>query len=127
MKKREAKWNTILEQYFREKKFYCYYELKQTETESFAFTKIRKVQWEGLPATERNGLVWKLSDEESRPKPIDGLSTPPLPSYLIIKFKDKFCLIRFEKIIEARNEGYIAISRSMAEELSDRIIILKLK
>lgn len=123
--KREAKWNTILEQYLREKKFYCYYELKQTDTESFAFAKIRKVQWEGLPATEKNGLVWKLSDEESRPKPIDGLSTPPLPSYLIIKFKDKFCFIRFEKIVELRNQGVISVSRSRAEEISEKIIILK--
>lgn len=125
MKKREAKWNTVLGQYLREKHFYCYYELKQTETESFAFSKIRKVQWEGGVATEKSGLVWKLSDEESRPKPIDGLCTPPLPHYLIIKFKDKFCLVRSNKIVELRNEGYIAISRSMAEELSDKIIILK--
>jgi len=125
--KREAKWNTVLEQYLREKKFYCYYELKQTDTESFAFAKIRKVQWDGLQATEKNGLVWKLSDEESRPKPIDGLSTPPLPSYLVIKFKDKFCLIRFEKIVKLRNEGVISVSRSTAEEMSEKIIILKLK
>jgi len=123
--KREAKQNTLLEQYLREKKFYCYYELKQTVAESFAFSKIRKVQWDGLQATEKSGLVWKLSDEDSRPKPCDGVSTPPLPSYLIIKFKDKFCFVRFKKIVELRNGGYIAISRSMAEELSDKIIILK--
>lgn len=123
--KREARWNTILEQWLREKRFYCYYELKQTATESFSFAKIRDVQWFGAIATERSGLVWKLSDEESRPKPIDGLCTPPLPSYLIIKFKDKFCLIRFSKIIALRDEGVISVSRSKAEELSDKIIILK--
>jgi hypothetical protein len=123
--KREAKQNTILEQYLREKKFYCYFELKQTMTESFAFSKIRKVQWDGLQSTERSGLVWKLSDEDSRPKPCDGICTPPLPSYLVIKFKDKFCFIRFEKIVELRNEGVISVSRSKAEELSEKIIILK--
>jgi len=125
MKKREAKWNVILNQYLKEKRMYMYYELKQTELDSFPFAKIRKVQWDGLQSTEKNGLVWKLSDEESRPKPCDGLSTPPLPSYLVIKFKDNFCLIRFEKIVELRNQGIISVSRSKAEEISEKIIILK--
>lgn len=125
MRKKEQGWNVILNQYLREKQFYCFYELKQTDKDSFPFSKIEKVQWEGLQATEKNGLVWKLSDEISRPKPCDGFSIPPLPSYLIIKFKEEFCLIRFEKIVDLRNEGIISISRSMAEEISDKIIILK--
>lgn len=122
MRKKEAKWNTMLNQYFREKKFYCYYELKQTTTESFRFNQIRKVQDEGLPATEENGLVWKFSDEDSRPKPIDGMSGPPLPSYLIIKFKNEFCFIRYKEIERLKYEGVISISRSKAEELSEKII-----
>jgi len=122
--KKEQKWNTILNQYLREKKFYCFYELKQTDKEIFSFSKIEKVQWDGLQATEKNGLVWKWSDEISRPKPCDGASIPPLPSYLIIKFKDEFCLIRFEKIVELRDKGIISIARSTAEELSDKIIKL---
>jgi hypothetical protein len=122
--KREQRWNTILNQYFRDREWYCYYELKQTHTESFQFSKIRKVQWEGLQATEKSGLVWKLSDEVSRPKPIDGLSAPPMPSYLIIKFKKEFCFIRFNKIVELRDEGVISISRSKAMELSEKIIKL---
>ncbi len=120
--KREQKWNTILNQYFREKEFYCYYELKQTDKETFPFSKIEKVQWDGLQATEKNGLVWKWSDEISRPKPCDGASIPPLPSYLIIKFKKEFCLIRFKEIVELRDKGVISINRSMAEKLSEKII-----
>ena len=123
--KYEQKWNTILNQYLKEKGFYCFYELKQVNIDSFPFSKIRKCQWDGLQATEKNGLVWKLSDETSRAKPCDGFSIPPLPSYLIIKFKTEFCLIRFEKIVELRNEGVISISRSKANELSDKIIQLK--
>lgn len=122
MRRSEATWNTILNQYLRERKIYCYYELKQTATDSFAFAKIEKVQWEGLQATERNGLVWKLSDEISRPKPCDGFSIPPMPSYLIIRFIGEFVFIRFEKIIALRNEGAISISRSKAEGIADKII-----
>ena len=122
--KREQKWNTLLNQYFREKEFYCYYELKQTQNESFQFAKIRKVQWDGAIAMEKNGLVWKFSDEISRPKPCDGVSAPPMPAYLIIKFKDEFCFIRFYKIVEMREEGIISISKETAEEISEKIIKL---
>jgi len=123
--KREQKWNTILNQYMREKGMYCFYELKQTNIELFPFSKIEKVQWDGLQATEKHGLVWKLSDEISRPKPCDGFSIPPLPSYLIIKFKDEFCLIRFKEIVNLRDKGIISISKFIAEKISDKIIKLK--
>jgi hypothetical protein len=123
--KREQRWNTVLNAYLREKKMYMFYELKQTGNQnSFSFAKIEKVQWEGLQTTEKSGLVWKLSDEISRPKPCDGFSIPPLPSYLIIKFSDEFCFIRFDKIVNLRNEGAISINRSRAEEISDKIIKL---
>ena len=121
--KREARWNTILNQYIREKGMYMFYELKQTKAEYFPFSKIEKVQWDGLQSTEKNGLVWKLSDETSRPKPCDGFSIPPLPSYLIIKFKDEFCLIRFKEIVNLRDKGIISISKFIAEKISEKIIL----
>lgn len=122
--KKEQKWNVVLNQYLREKQLYCFYELKQTDKDTFPFSKIEKVQWDGLQATEKNGLVWKWSDEISRPKPCDGASIPPLPSYLIIKFKEKFCLIRFNKIVALRDKGTISIARSTAEEIADKIILI---
>lgn len=122
--KKEAKWNTVLNQYLRETQFHCFYELKQTNLETFQFAKIEKGQDEGLPALEKSGLVWKFSDEISRPKPCDGASIPPLPSYLVIKFKDEFCFIRYEEISKMRDEGVISITRQKAEELSEKIIKL---
>jgi len=124
MKKREASSNTILNQYFREKQFHCFYELKEAPGGTFRFGAIRKVQWDGLQSTERNGLVWKWSDEVSRPKPCDGVCIPPLPSYLIIKFAGEFVLFRFEKIVKLREQGVISISRSKAEEIAEKIIKL---
>lgn len=118
----EAKYQTIFNQYLREKKMHGFFELKQTELEIFAFSKIETVQWEGLKATEKNGLVWKLSDEDQRQKPCDCLSVPPLASYLVIKFKDGFYVIRFQKIIDLRDEGNISISRVDAEKIAEKII-----
>lgn len=122
--KKEAKWNTILNQYLRDKKWYIFYELKQTSTETFQFAKIERGQDEGLPALDKNGLVWKFSDEISRPKPCDGVSIPPLPAYLVIKFKDGFYFIRYEEIEKLRDEGIISITRKRAADLSDKIIQL---
>jgi hypothetical protein len=118
----EARVNTILNQYLREKKLYCFYELKRTSADTFAFGKIEKVQWEGLQATELSGLVWKLSDEICRPKPCDGFSIPPLPSYLIIAFENELCFIRFKKIMDLRDEGIISIHQLKAEEIAEIIV-----
>jgi len=122
MIKREQKWQTVWNQYVREKKIYGFYELKQTDTESFPFSKIETVQYDGLQATEKNGLVWKFSDTDMRPKPCDSVSIPPLPSYLVIKFIDGFYMIRFQKIVDLREEGGISVSRSVAEKLAEKII-----
>jgi hypothetical protein len=120
----EQKLNTILNQYLREKRMYCFYELKQTKAKTFPFSKIETVQWEGLQSTEKNGLVWKISDETSRPKPCDGISIPPLPSYLIIFFPRIFCFIRFSDILNLKNEGFISISKEKAEKIAERKLII---
>lgn len=126
--KNEKHFNTELNQYLREKQFYCFYEMKDSGGhDKFLFSQIRKVQWDGLQAMERNGLVWKLSDEISRPKPCDGFSIPPLPAYLVIIFAGEFVFIRFEKIVNLRDEGVISITRSKAEEIADKIIKLNNK
>jgi len=123
----EAKWNTTLNQYLRETRFYCYYELKQTNGNSLPFSAIEDVQWEGLQATEKEGLVWKLSDEDQRQKPCDGFSTNPLPSYLIIKFPDAFYFIRFRDIVMMKENGKASITLEEAKKRAEKIIRLNLK
>lgn len=122
MAQRESKWNTILNQYLRKKRFYCYYELKVAEGKSFQFSKIEENQDEGLPALEQEGLVWKLSDEDSRKKPCDGFCTPPLPAYLVIKFEGSFYFIRYEKIQELRKAGEKGITMDECFALADKVI-----
>lgn len=118
----EAKWQTIWARYVKEKKLYCFYELKQTKTDYFSFSKIRDVQRDGLLATKFNGFHFKFSDEISRPKPCDGVNIPPMPSYLVIKFPDAFYLIDIEKIEDLREMGTIGITTNGAEQLASKII-----
>jgi len=125
--KNEAKWTTVFNQYLKEKKLYGFFELKHTVLEYLPFSKIEVVQYEGLQATAKNGLVWKLSDQDMREKPCDTLSIPPLPSYVVIKFIDGFYLINIKDIVKMREDGEIAISRSIAEKIAEKIIKVELK
>ena len=125
--KNEARWTTVFNQYLREKKLYGFFELKHTVLEYLPFSKIETVQYDGLQATAKSGLVWKLSDQDMREKPCDTLSIPPLPSYVVIKFIDGFYLIDITDIVKMREDGEIAISRSKAEQIAKKIIKVELK
>lgn len=122
MIKREAYWQTIFNQYLREKKWYGYFELKQTKANTFPFAKIEDCQWIGLQACEQYGLVWKLSDQDMREKPCDTIAIPPLPAYLVIKFADGFYIIKFSEIVKMREAGDKSISKSRASLVADRVI-----
>jgi hypothetical protein len=128
MKKPEAKWQIIFNQYLREKRkkgeMYGFYELKQTTTNSLAFSKIEIHQYDGLQATEKEGLVWKLSDEDRRQKPCDTICIPPLPSYLVIKFPDAYYIIRIKDIVTIREMGGISITKYEAEKIAEKILVL---
>jgi len=122
MKKKEAPINTILNQYLRESRFYCYYELKKPKGSTFNFKNIEEGQDGGLPALEQTGLVWKLSDEDSRTKPCDGMCTPPLPAYLIICFGRTLYCIRYLVIQDMKKRGIKSISEKECFNLSDKVI-----
>jgi hypothetical protein len=119
---RESKANTILNQYLREKRLYCYYELKVARGKTFNFGKIETHQDEGLPALANNGLVWKLSDEDSRRKPCDGFCAPPLPAYLVIQFGATFYFIPYDKISVMRDLGDKSINEGQARLLSTHVL-----
>ncbi len=124
MKKTEARWQTVWNHYLREYGIRGFFELKHTDSNSFAFNKIEVHQYEGLQATEKNGLVWKLSDEDRRQKPCDAISIPALPSYLVIKFPDAYYMIRIAEIVKMKENGAISIARECAEKIAERIIVI---
>lgn len=119
---KEAGSNTVLNQYLREKKHYCYYELKVARGGTFNFSRIEDVQNESLPALANEGLTWKFSDEDSRRKPCDGGCFPPLPSYLVIKFGGSYCFISYDLIQQLRENGAKSISEFMAKQMATLVV-----
>ena len=124
MARSEKHWQQIFNQYLREKRLHGYYELKQTSADSFPFSKIETNQYEGLQATKKEGLVWKLSDEDRRLKPCDTLCIPPLPSYIVIKFEDAFYFIDIDDIVAMRERGEAGITKARANVIAKRILRL---
>lgn len=130
IKRNEAKAQTAFGKYLRERReqgnpLDCYYELKDAgELRYFAFSSIEPHQLTGLAAMEKHGFTWKLSDQDIREKPCDGLSTPPLPAYLVIKFWEKYYMIPIQEIIKLRDDGIVAIKKDRAEELAVHIITI---
>lgn len=112
----------LFNQYLRKKKLYGFFELKVAKGGTFNFNDIEDHQYEGLQATERNGLVWKLSDEDRRKKPCDTLCIPPLPSYLVVQFGSVFYLIWIGIIVKMKGEGRISITREEAEREAEIVI-----
>lgn len=124
MKKREAKFQTLWNQYIRETRIPGFFELKQTPGKSLPFSKIEKHQWDSLLAMEESGLVWKLSDEDSRQKPCDCFCTPPLPAYLVIRYDELFYMVRIKEVVKIREEGLISITEERAKEVAEKIVKL---
>lgn len=125
---RETSAATLIGQYLREARkegFYCYWELKVAKGKSFPFSKIEEGQKAGLPALEREGLVWKYSDEDSRIKPCDGASTPPLPTYLIIKFGQRYLFVPQGHIALMILAGEKSISEAEAEIACERVLTVE--
>jgi penicillin-binding protein-related factor A (putative recombinase) len=121
--KLEAKWQTVWNQYVREKKFYGYFELKQTNGSSIPFDSVEDHQLEGLSAAKTNGFVWKLSDADMRTKPFDSFYSPPSPAFVVIKFPDGFYIIPVDRFI---SEKEISMRKSLtfdrAKKLSYRVL-----
>jgi len=118
----EAKAQTALGRYLREKRIMCYYELKVCDTNSRALGRIEKHQIDGLVAMEKEGFVWKLSDQDIRVKPCDGFCTPPLPAFVVVKYRDnKFFFIPVKEVIKLREEGLLGIRKDTAEKLAVHI------
>ncbi len=124
----ENKAQIALGQYLREQhkngKMFGFYELKVAKGNTFNFKKIENNQDEGLPIVQESGLYWKFSDEDSRKKVCDCVSIPPLPAYLVIKFKGTYYFIRYEEIVKMKESGRVSISEDEAGELSTKVVSL---
>jgi len=119
---KESKAQITFSQYLRKSQMRGFFELKVAKGKTLPFSAIEEHQLEGLQATQREGLVWKLSDEDRRKKPCDSLSIPPLPSYIVIKFSDDFYIISITDIVNLKERGSVSIGLDECKMLAKKVI-----
>lgn len=125
MNKREARFQVVFTNYLKEmnkKKFYGSFELKRTITDSISFKALKPHQESGLSVIGKQGLVWKLSDADPREKPCDCISTPPLPPYVVIKFKKLATIISLGDLLKEEETGAKTLTLQRAKDIAKYII-----
>lgn len=121
-RKKESQSQILFNQYLREKKMPGFFELKVAKGGTFNFNDLKDHQYEGLQAANRNGLVWKLSDDDRRQKPCDTLSIPPLPAFLVIQFVDDFYLIHIDNVVKLKLSGHNSITKEEARNFAEIVV-----
>lgn len=104
--RKEAKHQILWSKYVQnqnKKGKYFYYELKQTRVDYFPFDSFEEQQIPSLLALQNNGFCYKMSDADTRLKPCDGMSLPPLPSYVVVKYPKAFIMISINNFIHTRD------------------------
>ena len=127
MKKREAALTTIFGKYLEASKppLYGYYELKQTTKNSLSFASVDEHQYQKLKAAQANGFRWKHSDVDPRQKAMDYQFTPPLTSYIVIRWKDVFTMITYDKFVHERDTATRkSITKERALQIATKVVYL---
>lgn len=119
MNKKEAKFQTVFNQYLRKKKLFGYFELKEATGDSLPFSAIKQHQLNGLLAASRNGFVWKLSDQDQREKPFDCMYTKPAGAYVVIKYGKVFYIITAQMFhFQSEVSESKSLTKQRAKEIS---------
>ena len=119
MRKNEAKFQTIFNQYLRKKRMVGFFELKEAHGNSIPFSAVKEHQLSGLIAASNNGFIWKLSDEDQREKPFDCMYAGQAPGYVVIKFGKVFYIMTAQVFEEERDlSTRKSLTRQRAKELS---------
>lgn len=123
MKKREASHTPKIEKYFKTMHYYCNWEIKQTTTDSFAYSDVPDHQVNALLAAQDEGYTWKHSDLDPRVKPFDGSTIPPLPGVIVIKYPKAFIIITINNFLYKRDQSKRkSLTYEEAKAIADKII-----
>jgi hypothetical protein len=114
---KEAKFQTVFNQYLRQTKMQGHFELKQAIGNSLPYSKFEPHQIEALKAAQEGHFVWKYSDQDQRQKPFDCSSIPPLPSYVVVRFGNVFYIIPVDSVIGEQGSGKKSLKRADAFRL----------
>ena len=120
--KREAQDQILFNNYLRESDLTGFFEIKHSSTEYFNYCHFQPHQLKSLQALQKNGLVWKISDTDPRLKPCDCFSTPPLYSYVVIKYPRAFVVIGIDDFLLEKSKGLKNLYYTHACSIAHKVI-----
>lgn len=102
-------------------------EIKQTRTNSLAFSAVQDHQLEALAAAwGPEGLIHKISDESRGYKPCDILYLRLANAYIVIKYPGFFCLITASVFgSEKKRSQRRSLTAERAKELAEVVVPCK--
>ena len=105
----------------------CAWEIKQTEKDSIAYSRLETHQERWLLAVSNNVASYKISDESIGHKPFDGFTFAKDKAYVIIYFKQSktFYVITINNFVFYRDHK--AKRKSLTEEEAKEIATYKVK
>lgn len=124
--KREAKFGTVFRHWLKARPGYsAAYELKQTRTNSLAFSAVQEHQLLGLKAAKGEGILYKAPDDSAGHKPFDFFYLRHAYAYVVIKYPKCFVLIDVETFIyEKTISGRKSLTSQRARELGTTCVDL---
>lgn len=121
--KHEANFNTYFNHWLKSvHKKTGAFELKQTKGNSIAFNKVVPHQVKALENAKNGVLVYKIPDVGFQ-NPFDCFCLVKVPAYVVIKFKDFFCLIDIDDWTnEVKRSKRKSLTSTRAKEIAVIVI-----
>ncbi len=121
--KREANFQTVFNHWLKSewKETGCF-ELKQTKTNSIAFSTVKNHQVDALLNAKRGTLAYKIPDCGYQ-NPFDCVCLSGVPAFVVVKFPEFFCLIDIDDFIRERDNSRRKSLTSEAAPLLSTVVV----
>lgn len=127
MAKREAEFQTLFRHWLRANPMQsAAFELKQTRTDSLAFSAVEPHQVLALQTAKGRGILYKIPDDSRGIKPFDMVYLRSASAFVVIRFPRCFCIIDvdvFEK--ESRISERKSLTVERAKSIAHRTVDLR--
>jgi hypothetical protein len=125
MKKLEASFTVLFRHYLKAHPMdSACFELKQTTTDSLAFSAVKEHQINALLAAKsKSGFLYKISDESRGVKPFDMFYMNQAYAYVVIKYPKFFCLIDVDDFVKENKESKRrSLTSKQAKEIAVKVV-----
>lgn len=125
MKKREANFTLRFRSWIRANPMNsAAFELKQTQTNSFAYSDLKEHQVNALLAAKHKRILYKVTDDSLQAKPFDFFYLSSANAYVVIKYPLGFVMIDIDVFLNLKK---IDTRKSLLWETAEKHATVRVK